>query len=130
MHKVILMGEKYLFIPFNIQSDKNIPNAQKVFHDAIINHREMIDNTYCFTLLNVPNEFMNEIKVDNKTMMKHLAEHPSIDSVERTPGTQKSGKWTIISTKARRDAAEQGTDKIITNFTTHRPDQIQNRYKP
>ena len=122
MPKIFPDTEKNLFIPFGLPYDKNIPQAAKVYHLALMQHRHTIDNLYSFAVLSVSEEMMHYHPEGKQSLYQELQNEETIESVERTPGTNRVGKWVIITQAKHRETAETLVDGKISALICAKPD--------
>ena len=69
---------------------------------------------------------MQEQVDEQDALFDNLSKSSAIDSVQRTPGTERSGKWCIITTAEHRAQAEKDVDEAIELAMLH--SKIENKY--
>lgn len=100
------------FVPFNMPFTRRL-NAAEDYFNLISSHKAYIENLFTFPVLGLSIEHMTNVTTEVQSTREDLMFSEVIESVERTPGTTRSGKWNIIVKKSNREAAEKAFDSII-----------------
>ena len=89
-----------------------MPNAAEVYFQAIQRHESDVREIFTFPILNISDELMHK-KVDGKSLYDLILISSAVTSIEQTPGTKHSGKWSILTTTEMRAQAEKDVNKAI-----------------
>lgn len=115
---------QFRFVPFSLAYDRNVPDSATQYHNLLKSHKAFIKKLYTFSILGLKEKEMTELTPEDVSIRKQLLLGDVILGVEKTPGTFRSGKWNIITTKPQRAEAEKYFDGIMMQRLGNRKESL------
>lgn len=104
---------QFRFVPFSLAYDRNVEDSATQYHNLLKSHKEHIKTLYTFSILGLKEDEMLKVTPEEPSIKEQLLLGDVILGVEKTPGTYRSGKWNLITTKSQRIEAEKYFDGLM-----------------